>query len=364
MRPSGARSPARSSSAGRSTAPWRLALLGTASLGQLRRVGAWELVLADAGLAAAVLVERRPGWLATWADWMLRAQTWKTPWPIVRALVREGAIDTPDPGRYLDGMLATSRGFESDAATLLRRDPGLLDDELWDLIALGGGRADTLTAADAAGRAVGRDAILAGVAPRDRVLDALLAALGGDLVAYRASWHTKLWRALAVTDAERAARVDALARAARRRGRAGRRLRRRGARPRRAAPARARSRRRRSPPRRRRPCASRLKLLDRAGGPPVGRDDRAHAPGGGHPGRGARPARALGAGRRGARGAARTRWTCSRRRNGRAREALLEGERRRCAMAAGGATTVGLTRAEAEDPTLAWRRCPTRSAPR
>ena len=62
--------------------------------------------------------------------------------------------------------------------------PALLEHELWDLIALGGGRADTLTAADAAGAGWG-DAILAGVAPRDRVLDALLAALGGDLVAYR-----------------------------------------------------------------------------------------------------------------------------------------------------------------------------------
>ena len=188
---------------------YELALLGTGSLGQIRRGGAWDLSLvADADIAD-VLLDRRPSWLASWAAWILRAELLEPKWPAVRRLVREGAIERPDDARYFDGLLATSRAYGNGARMLLRSDRALLDDDVWDLVALGGGRDDSLTAADGAG--AGWADALAAQAPRARLLDVLLSALAGDLIPYRASWYTKLWRELRVSAAERAERVDALA---------------------------------------------------------------------------------------------------------------------------------------------------------
>ena len=280
---------------------YELALLGTGSLGQIRRGGAWDLSLAADADIADVLLDRRPSWLASWAAWILRAELLEPKWPAVRRLVREGAIERPDDARYFDGLLATSRAYGNGARTLLRSDRALLDDDVWDLVALGGGRDDSLTAADGAG--AGWADALAAQAPRERLLDALLSALAGDLTPYRASWYTKFWRALRVSAAERAERVDALAALL-------------GAAaapvvgfaiaelalvdplppgidlaPALASPA-------------KKTVRAALKLLDRAGGPRRRRHARAHPPGGRHSRRGARPARALGARRRGARGAA------------------------------------------------------------
>ena len=99
-------------------------------------------MLADDKLAATVLLDRRPAWLQSFATWYLRADVWEPVWPLVRALVRAGAIERPEAGLYFDGLLAASRA-PAIRRSVLREDPALAAD-VWDLIALGGGARDTL----------------------------------------------------------------------------------------------------------------------------------------------------------------------------------------------------------------------------
>jgi len=60
---------------------YELALLGTGSLGQIRRGGAWDLSLAADADIADVLLGRRPSWLASWAAWILGAELLEPKWP-------------------------------------------------------------------------------------------------------------------------------------------------------------------------------------------------------------------------------------------------------------------------------------------
>ena len=204
-------------------------------------------------LAAAVLLDRRPSWLASFAAWYLRADLWEPAWPLVRALVRAGAIERPEAGLYFDGLLAASREYDWSAKRLLREDPALAEDA-WDLIALGGGARDTLTAADAAG-ASWADALAAALPARPSAR----CPAGGARRRPRGLPHVVVHEALARVagdDDERAARVDAWPRcwAPRRRRWSASRSRSSAASTR--SPATWISA-RRWPPRRRRPCARR-----------------------------------------------------------------------------------------------------------
>src|SRR5258705_11388825 len=62
----------------------RLALIGTATLSELKKISAWRL---DTEQASAILRDRRPAWLADWAEFELARNLWQ--WPLVRALVRD-----------------------------------------------------------------------------------------------------------------------------------------------------------------------------------------------------------------------------------------------------------------------------------
>ncbi|MDA0183055.1 DUF6493 family protein [Solirubrobacter phytolaccae] len=180
-----------------------LALLGTASMEQLRR-HAWALSCVDDAPAATVLLERRPRWLASWAQWILSTQTAFVKWPLVRDLVRAGAIERPDA--YVPALLRMRWYHDpTPLAELLDGDPEFWERDVWELIAYRGDDASQ-RAADVCGWST---LIAARVRERDRLLDALLEPLA-DLSAYRAAWHTKLWKALKPTRAERAARADTL----------------------------------------------------------------------------------------------------------------------------------------------------------
>src|SRR5258706_6669201 len=65
----------------------RLAMLGTATLGELKRIGSWRF---PNDAARVILAERRPGWLAEWSEFELERKFWN--WKAVRALVRDGLI--------------------------------------------------------------------------------------------------------------------------------------------------------------------------------------------------------------------------------------------------------------------------------
>ena len=314
-----------------------------------------------------VLLDRRPSWLASWAAWVLRADVLRACGRSCADLVRAGAIERPELRLYLDGLLATSRAVRVGRAQALRSDPDCSSADLWDLLALGGGRNDSLTAADAADAGWGGRRCWRGVVPRERVLDALLDALAGDLVAYRTSWYTKLWRALArdaTTSAPRGwtrwPRCSA-------------------PRPRRWSASRSRSsgsssrcRRtwtsgRRWPRRRRRPSAPRCGCSTAPAARPWPRRSRSATPA---PTSRARRSTGSSAGgwttRRARRCAAR--WTCWRRRNGRARRRCWATARRGAARRARRAADDGAARARrrrtATTSTRGSPRCRTRSGSR
>jgi len=186
-----------------------LALLGTASMTELRRVGAWRGAVVDVPHGTEVLLDRRPEWLERWPEWVLGSQVREAEaWRQVRAMVHQGAVAPPDTARYSEGML-TVAFWGGGARALLDADPGLLEHEVWQLFVV---EVD-LTSADKSGSGW-QDAVLACVAdgrmPRERVLDATLDALARDFRPYRAGWYTRLWKALAVTNEERLARTETL----------------------------------------------------------------------------------------------------------------------------------------------------------
>ena len=109
------------------TARAELALLGTGSLGQIRRGGAWDLSLVDDALAD-VLLDRHPPWLASWAAWMLRSRA-------ARAEVAGRAQRSCARARSNGRRTALLRRAAGDVMrcratappTLLRRDRGALE---------------------------------------------------------------------------------------------------------------------------------------------------------------------------------------------------------------------------------------------
>ncbi|MDA0158804.1 DUF6493 family protein [Solirubrobacter ginsenosidimutans] len=193
----------------------QVALAGTATFTEIRRLGRWWAVQIDPELGAAVLLDRRPAWLADYVAWLLGADETNPPWTLVRALVQAGAIERPPAPLYLNALV--THGRDIGARRAVQRDPALLEHEFWALLTADTGQ-ESLRAADVSNewtKGAGFNAVIAecaadGRMPRERVLDALLDGLANDMIAYRATWHTKLWKDLAPTRAERIARVDRL----------------------------------------------------------------------------------------------------------------------------------------------------------
>lgn len=84
----------------------QLALLGSYSYKALRAYR-WAISLVDPAHAAAVLRDRRPAWLATFAEWALGVEPGF--WPAVRLWVRERLIERPPLALDLD-VNETTRG--------------------------------------------------------------------------------------------------------------------------------------------------------------------------------------------------------------------------------------------------------------
>jgi len=93
------------------------------------------------GLAVQVLRDRRPHWLPELPGALVKAGqvSW---WPLVRALVRDGLVELPSEPEYVLGMPNGLTDWQSLVLDALRADPGLLEVELWELLATeGSGRA-------------------------------------------------------------------------------------------------------------------------------------------------------------------------------------------------------------------------------
>ena len=54
------------------------------------------------------MLDRRPDWLAAYAEWRLTAEGFEPPWELVRGLVRAGAIEPLGPP-YLSAMIVAGR---------------------------------------------------------------------------------------------------------------------------------------------------------------------------------------------------------------------------------------------------------------
>jgi hypothetical protein len=73
----------------------QVALAGTATFTEIRRLGRWWAVQIDPERGAEVLLDRRPAWLADYVAWLLAADETDPPWTLVRTLVQAGAIERP-----------------------------------------------------------------------------------------------------------------------------------------------------------------------------------------------------------------------------------------------------------------------------
>ena len=188
-----------------------VAALGTATLKDLRAIGAWRLAFCHPVPAAEILLERRATWTNAFVAWFLRAETWQSTWPHVRPLIQAGLAQRPDDVSYLNGMIAASRREDSpeprcSAAT--RTCSSTNSGNCWPSTPATTA-SPPLTPRTRSGRCHPRLAA-DGRIDRERPLDALLSALQSDLSAYRSTWHRRLWRDLKVSASERAARTDGL----------------------------------------------------------------------------------------------------------------------------------------------------------
>ncbi|MCE7872587.1 hypothetical protein DYH09_19700 [bacterium CPR1] len=189
--------------------PAALALLGTASLSELRKAhldAVW-----DHERAVAVLRQRRPDWLSAWVDWTLEKQPFISRWGLARRLEREGLIARPEGEGYWLGMIVgTAR---NGALRMLELDPELLE-LVFQLFEVEGSGELSLAAHDKYTREQDswayalRELAGQGRLDRQRLLDASLQALARDFEQFRAGWFSRFHESMQPTREERLARLD------------------------------------------------------------------------------------------------------------------------------------------------------------
>jgi len=187
----------------------RLALLGTATLGPLKKTRIWT-PYREVDLAVSILRDRRPEWLTAWAEFELE-RNFRT-WPLVRALVREGVIERPETEFYILGMIGAPGTVSARA--LLEKDPELIGHELWRMFECEGSGELSLAARDKYRKGpiswshAFQSLVAEGVIDRRRVLECTLDALQRDFAPFRAGWFSRLHEALKPAVPERVALRD------------------------------------------------------------------------------------------------------------------------------------------------------------
>jgi len=180
-----------------------LAMLGTATLIELKKISSWRL---HGEAPLAILTDRRPGWLAEWAEFELERNFRN--WTFIRAMIRAGLIAKPTGDFYTLGMIAAP-GRSLAARQFLERDRDLLHDELWRLFQCEGSGELSLAAYDKYVQEQNswleafRSMTVDGTIDRARVLSSTLDALTRDFAPFRAGWYSRLHEALKPTSAER-----------------------------------------------------------------------------------------------------------------------------------------------------------------
>lgn len=195
----------------------RVAVLATASLGQVKRFGA-DIISSsrwyDIDAEIETLHDRRPDWLRNWCEWFLDRFLWQ--WSPVRRLIRERLCEPPGTEMYVLGMIPGVRDNESEHEVLsgLRKDPELLDSMVWRLFDIqGNSNASLAYIGDITGEEKGwsyalRELSKEGLLDRQRLLDESLAALNRDFSQYYAGWFSRFHEYMEPTVEERAARAD------------------------------------------------------------------------------------------------------------------------------------------------------------
>jgi hypothetical protein len=197
----------------------------------------WQLTPGDYDAFAGVLADRKPPWLGDLIDRMLTQshELGVESWPLARRLVRLSAIDRPDAEEYGVKMVRalaqapppfrrgetptpqeTAKAFGTGGdqlATVLLRDPGLLEDEVWRLFTLPGAGKELerdvyygflplgLQWADALAQVASQ-----GRLDRGRLLSACLDAFLRDFPPNHVAWYATLHDRLQPSAAEKAER--------------------------------------------------------------------------------------------------------------------------------------------------------------
>lgn len=189
-------------------------VLGTATASELRKAGAWGVP--DDELAVETL-KHRPEVVTALVEAIagMTPTRWMSRFSLMRALVREGVVETPRNPGYI---LAMINGLDSRKTTVLdalRADPGLLEDEVWRLFEVEGAGETSLAAHDKySSEARTWSTALStlseeGALSRQRMLDDTLTALRADWAPFRAGWLSRFHEQLEPTLEERRARRPA-----------------------------------------------------------------------------------------------------------------------------------------------------------
>ena len=164
----------------------------------------------DGDVVLEVLSGRKPSWIQQFVELLLdRSYFWNN-WRLCRELVRRGRCPKPDNPRYFTGMITGLVGRwnrdETNALRELRKDPGLLKDEIWRLFEYEGEDDNTLANMDRWEKSNWSGALVTlskeGKLPRGKLLDSALGALELGFNHYRARWFFDFFDRMEPTDQE------------------------------------------------------------------------------------------------------------------------------------------------------------------
>jgi hypothetical protein len=181
-----------------------------------RDAATWEavetaLVAASAGESAGRTTA--PRWLDPLVRGRLRdlaaGRIWRTGMQVVRLLERTGLVSlTVDDDYVLAVVGSLGLQYPGGRAAALRDDVELRERVVWRMFEVEGGgqvsltNVDKFTGGETSWGETFQKLVADGTLPRDRVLRECLTALGRDFSAYRASWYSTLYTALAPTPSE------------------------------------------------------------------------------------------------------------------------------------------------------------------
>src|SRR5262249_53755839 len=153
----------------------------------------------------ALLMDRRPTWMAQWSEALLNEPYFWLNWRFIRRLIRADLVPEPQSPNYIlasiGGLLSRHRDHGVSLGGELLAAPDLLSDEVWGLFELEGGGEQSLANWDRFSRCPNwHDALTslanAGRLPRERLLSCALDPLERDFNHYRARWFATFHDAL------------------------------------------------------------------------------------------------------------------------------------------------------------------------